>query len=140
MRITLLVVLLFMPSLVCADKEVECMTRNIYHEARGESIAGQVKVALVTLNRVYSNRWPNTICGVVYQPYQFSWTLFKPTVTDRRSYERAEMIARTVIKDYPFFENTGATHYVRYDLHNKVSWTKKMHVVAELGRHVFYVE
>ena len=50
------------------------MALNIYHEARGESIEGQYAIAHVTLNRVASTKWPDSICDVVYQPYQFSWT------------------------------------------------------------------
>ncbi|HIE75488.1 MAG TPA: cell wall hydrolase, partial [Gammaproteobacteria bacterium] len=54
--------------------EVGCLALNIYHEARGESHDGQVAVAAVTLNRMQSASYPDTVCGVVWQPHQFSWT------------------------------------------------------------------
>ena len=54
--------------------EVGCLALNIYHEARDESHDGQVAVAAVTLNRMQSASYPDTICGVVWQPHQFSWT------------------------------------------------------------------
>ena len=52
----------------------ECLALNIYFEARSEGTAGKLAVGLVTMNRVVANRWPNTICEVVWQPAQFSWT------------------------------------------------------------------
>lgn len=50
-----------------------CLATNIYFEARGEPEAGQFMVGFVTMNRVYDKRFPNTVCGVVYQPGQFIW-------------------------------------------------------------------
>ena len=47
------------------EDQVECLAKNIYHEARGESTAGMFAVGFVTLNRVMDSRYPNTICGVV---------------------------------------------------------------------------
>lgn len=52
----------------------ECLAKNIYFEARGEPMSGKIAVAMVTLSRVESSRWPGTICEVVWQPKQFSWT------------------------------------------------------------------
>ena len=55
--------------------ELECLAKNIYHEARGESREGKVAVANVTLNRVHSARFPDTVCGVVYQAVYSRWWL-----------------------------------------------------------------
>ena len=46
-------------------KQISCLARNVYYEARGESLEGQKAVALVTLNRVENSMFPDTICGVV---------------------------------------------------------------------------
>ena len=54
--------------------EIYCAAQNIYFESRGEPDIGQVAVALVVLNRVNDRRWPSTICDVVWQDKQFSWT------------------------------------------------------------------
>lgn len=67
-----------------AETDIECLSKNIYFEARGESIRGQYAVGFVVLNRMASDRFPNTACGVVYQARrwngmiihhrcQFSW-------------------------------------------------------------------
>ena len=53
------------------DKELHCLSLNVYHEARGEPIQGQLAVAYVTMNRLVSGRYPDSICNVVWQDRQF---------------------------------------------------------------------
>jgi len=53
--------------------EMHCLAKNIYFEARGESLKGKIAVANVTMNRVDSPKYPNTICGVVYQAKYSKW-------------------------------------------------------------------
>ena len=48
-------------------EEARCLAENIYHEARNQGTAGWLAVAAVTMNRVIDNRFPNTICEVVFQ-------------------------------------------------------------------------
>lgn len=60
-----------------SDKEIECLARNIYHEARFEPYIGQLAVAQVTFNRVLDGKWGNGFCDVVYAYKQFSWTLIR---------------------------------------------------------------
>ncbi len=55
-----------------ASSDVNLLARLVYGEARGESYTGQVAVAAVVLNRVKSSSFPNTISGVIYQPYAFT--------------------------------------------------------------------
>ena len=78
----LLLLAVFLSSPVKADftgpidlnAEVECLALNIYHEARSERTAGMWAVADVTINRVKSISYPNTVCEVVYQgPVYESW-------------------------------------------------------------------
>ena len=55
-------------------QETTCLAKNIYFEARNQGTAGHIAVAAVTLNRVADDRYPNTICEVVYQgPHRPSW-------------------------------------------------------------------
>ena len=49
------------------SEELECMSKNIYFEAALESTAGKLAVAQVTMNRVNSERYPNTVCAVITQ-------------------------------------------------------------------------
>lgn len=55
------------------DAETHCLAGAVYFESKGESLAGQLAVARVVLARTKSGRFPSTICGVVYQPSQFSF-------------------------------------------------------------------
>lgn len=55
------------------QQQLDCLATNIYHEARGESDLGKLAVAHVTVNRVKSRRFPNTVCDVVYQAQYSKW-------------------------------------------------------------------
>jgi spore germination cell wall hydrolase CwlJ-like protein len=55
------------------DPEMRCLAGAVYFESKGESLAGQLAVARVVMARSKSGRFPSTMCGVVYQPSQFSF-------------------------------------------------------------------
>ena len=56
------------------EKSVDCLAKNMYHEARNQGTAGQLAVTAVVLNRVNDTRFPDTICEVIYQgPTRESW-------------------------------------------------------------------
>lgn len=118
-----------------------CLGHNIYHEARGESEAGQVQVAFVTLNRVGAHGYPDTVCGVVFQNAQFSWTFDDPYIAledpaERAAYLRAIRIASEVIAGERDSENTGATHYYNPGEANPV-WAGNLALVGVWGKHRF---
>ncbi len=48
-------------------KSEKCLAEAVYFEARGEAVRGQIAVAQVVLNRAFSGKYPETVCGVVYQ-------------------------------------------------------------------------
>ncbi len=117
------------------DKGIDCLTANIYHEARGESFRGQLATAQVVLNRVADPRWPDTICAVVWQPKQFSWThdRLSDEMLDETARLMAQYIARNIIGD-PM--DLRATHY-----HNDTVspyWAGHLTQVAQIGHHTFY--
>ncbi len=94
--------------LAVSEKQLACMALAIYHEARGEPERGQAAVGWVILNRVEHPRYPDTICGVVYERNrrgcQFSWVCDKRSDVprDKASYTRAMEIARRVVtRQYP---------------------------------------
>lgn len=123
------------------DKETKCLAETMYYEARGEPIAGIIEVGNVVLNRVKDRRWPGTVCGVVYQPWQFEWTA---VVKNRRkanklAWAQIKLLAQMMMKpDRYMFQNSGSTHYVHKRLHLRVWWTKKLRVSHRIGNHVFY--
>lgn len=117
------------------DASVQCLAKNIYYEARGESIKGKLAVAKVTLNRVNSNLFANTVCEVVYQKHQFSWTKSKQLIIkDMEAWNESLHIAREAI-------TTGLPHVKLPALyfHNKSvspNWNKKL--IATIEGHHFY--
>ena len=56
-------------------KELDCLTKVIWFEARGESKHGKILVANVVRNRMnFGKPFATTVCDVVYQRNQFAWT------------------------------------------------------------------
>lgn len=140
----------FAKSPISKKKEQQCLAQNIYFEARGEPAAGQLAIALVTMNRVNSKRYPNNFCGVVWQRKQFSWTHDGKSdrPRDRRAWKRAQQIADFVYNRYSTLSDklrgiidltNGALHYYAPDLANPY-WAKVKIVTREIGGHIFLRE
>ena len=120
-------------SLKATDNEFNCLVRNIYHEARAEPLKGQIAVGLVTLNRTETKGYPSTICGVVYQKSQFSWTKgYKKVKVNEVQWKKAEEAALSALMERDF--SFKATHF-----HNKtVNPRWKLRKVATIANHTFY--
>ena len=117
--------------------DVECLAKNIYHEARGEGLAGKIAVAQVTVNRMESKRFQNTICGVVYAPSQFSWTLDKrKRVRDQRAWQDSVQIARAVLTHAVRLPDFPALYFHTPQVNPR--WNRNKTVVARIGNHIFY--
>lgn len=139
------------------DSEIECLAKNIYFEARGESAMGQFAVAHVTLNRVESDKFPDSICGVVYQAKmrpswkdpskyiparyqcQFSWYCDgKPDkIDDISAYETAMRIASISIYGHFSDITNGSLFYHRLDV--DPHWNENMTFKTSIGAHKFYI-
>jgi N-acetylmuramoyl-L-alanine amidase len=55
------------------SRELHCLAGAIYFESKSETLTGQLAVGRVVVARAKSGRFPNSYCGVVYQPSQFSF-------------------------------------------------------------------
>jgi spore germination cell wall hydrolase CwlJ-like protein len=126
-------------------KAEKCLTAAIYFEARGESIRGQIAVAQVVLNRVFSGYYPNTVCGVVYQnashhlacQFTFACDGIREVVREPDAWERARKIAAESLDGKLWLPQVGkATHYHAYWVHP--SWVHEMNRMYRLGVHTFY--
>jgi len=127
---------------VFTDEDKVCMAKNIYFEARNESLKGQMAIALVTLKRVRDPRYPNTVCGVVYDNSQFSW--YWDGLSDRiqnyTSYDDIALLASamldtdTAVHDFTF----GSTHY--HANYVDPYWNEFMIFKATIDTHLFYYE
>lgn len=122
------------------NRSVNCLAKNVYYEARGENLAGKLAVAKVTLNRVGHANFPDTVCGVVYQPNQFSWTNNKALLAQKRdpgAWQEAVNIAKDAyysgLEELNRFE---ATYFHSVKVHP--NWNLKR--VARIGNHYFYTD
>lgn len=113
-----------------------CLALNIYYEANTEPIEGKYAVAHVTLNRVNNKYYPDNICEVVYQPYQFSWTLSPQKRPEGEGWKEAKRIAKVVLKGWSPDLSNGATHYHNHTV--KPHWSFKYKKVHKVGNHTFY--
>jgi spore germination cell wall hydrolase CwlJ-like protein len=123
------------------EAQIECLAKNIYFEARGESTAGRKAVGQVTINRAKDGRWPNTLCGVVQQKHQFSWYWDKiPDVIRQPSvYQDCYTLAASLYDGYykaSMIDDVtrGATHFHSRRL--KVNW-RNMKLMTRIDNHVF---
>ena len=128
-----------------SEKEHWCLATAIYFEARGEAYRGQVAVAQVVLNRVKDHRYPDTICGVVFQnqhqrnscQFSFACDGMPETINDKKSWAQAEDIATRLAAGELFLTEVGdATHY--HATYVRPAWAPRMNKVTQIGLHVFY--
>ena len=129
------------------NQALNCLARNIYHEARGEPIDGQYAVAEVTMNRVASKHYPNTVCEVVYQENfdvirkrnvsAFSWTEIDVIApVDRKLWMRTWKIAAQVYDEQAEPRAEGALFYHSKNIRPR--WSRRKRHIAKIGGHVFY--
>ncbi|KAA6183403.1 cell wall hydrolase [Thiohalocapsa marina] len=127
-----------------ADPELLCLALNIYHEARSEPESGQMAVARVTLNRVASDAFPGSICGVVKQGgqqrnrCQFSWWCDGKSdhPTEQEAWHRSLRIGRRALAEKDPDPTRGALYYHAHYV--KPSWSRAFQRTAQIGQHLFY--
>lgn len=135
------------------EEEIHCLANNVLFEAANESTQGKLAVALVTMNRVKSTRYPDSVCQVVKQKTknvcQFSWWCVQKnrfaSVTGNYPAGYTALYEKTLqIAAYVFLNKSdiiditkGATHY--HAVYVSPKW-KGLRKTTKIGRHVFYKE
>jgi N-acetylmuramoyl-L-alanine amidase len=115
-----------------SSSDVKLLARLIYAEARGEPYQGQVAVGAVVLNRVKSSSFPNTISGVIYQPYAFT------CVNDGQINLSPNQTAINAANDA--MNGWDPTYGCLYYYNPKVAtskWIYSRKTVVTIGQHVF---
>ena len=149
-------------AIVGYHNQIECMAKNIFFEAGNQELAGKIAVAHVVINRVESDRYPNTICGVIYDAQvskwhkentgkivplrdrcQFSWycdgqpDVIPPGTSWENALAVAEEIGTNFYNDELGVDITdGAMYY--HATYVKPYWAKSMTRIARIGDHIFY--
>ncbi|WP_223291932.1 cell wall hydrolase [Defluviicoccus vanus] len=128
-------------------REFKCLALNVYWEAKGEPLVGQMAVAAVTLNRLGNPRFPKSVCEVVWQGVesgrancQFSWAC------DQRGdrpledipWQRAQQVAYRAMFLDPFDPTNGALYF--HAIYVRPQWADEKARIMRIGRHIFYGE
>lgn len=147
------------------ESATTCMAKNMYHEAKSQSLAGQLAVGLVVLNRVKSKNWPNDVCKVIYQGpireswktkkdpslseedriyypirhrCQFSWYCdgVKDRVGNKERWEELKNIVEDFMKSDLYDFTEGSTHY--HAFYVSPEWAEEKVLTTVIGDHIFY--
>ena len=129
-------------------RQLDCLTRNIYWEAASEPFEGKVAVAQVTMNRLASGRFGDSVCGVIYQKNvfyervicQFSWVCenthrVKPVY--QPLWQESELVAKKVLLENFRLPGLKEALYYHAD-YVSPGWKKPR--IDKIGRHIFYGE
>lgn len=141
------------------DWETGCLATAIYYEARSESELGQIAVAQVVLNRVTSRKYPNSICGVVYQnahmsnrcQFSFACDGRPDNPMHKRAWDQSKKLAakincrascKTAPKKIRPLNRLDAmiqrsTHY--HANYVRPKWRRHLERAGQIGLHVFYI-
>ena len=126
-------------------KAEKCLANAIYFEARGEPVRGQIAVAQVVMNRVFSGYYPHDVCGVVYQDahrhlscqFTFACDGIPDRIDELDAWVRAREIARDTLDGKLWLADVGkATHYHAYWV--RPIWIREMQKLDRIGVHTFY--
>ena len=123
------------------DEEANCIAVAVYHEARGESLQGQLAVARVIMNRAASGKYPATWCGTVKQPWQFSFvnprTGYMPGVNEASAaWRKAQGVTRLATANaVPVLSTDVLWYHADYVA---PSWGRRLTRVNKIGTHIFY--
>ena len=115
-----------------SSQDLNLLAHCVYAEARGEPYIGQVAVAAVILNRVKSASFPNTIAGVIYQPYAFT------CVSDGQLYLEPNQTAYNAARDaMNGWDPTGGCLYYYNPATATSAWIWSRPIMLQIGRHNF---
>lgn len=123
----------------------KCLAEAVYFESRGEPYRGQVAVAQVVMNRVFSGYYPADICRAVYQnahrrfacQFTFACDNVRDVVTEPALWDQAKEIASDMLEGRVWDEKVGrATHYHARSV--RPNWIREMRKLDRIGEHTFY--
>jgi len=132
-------------------QQVECLAQNIYYEAGYESTKGQIAVAMVTLNRVHSGKYPKSICATMTQKFeetcQFSWycddykrikaTSYRYTKREKEVFEHVRTVALYTYLNYKNIPDVTNGALFFHTKQVSPGW-QNVRVTTVIGNHIFY--
>ena len=113
--------------------QIECLSINAYHEARGEGEKGMLGTIFVVLNRTKDSRFPSTPCKVIAQKNQFVWYGRGKTIKEPKEYDKAKQLVHEVLGGKHKDVTCGAIYF---NAHHKSPKNSKFTV--RIGNHSFF--
>lgn len=118
--------------------EIYCMAHAVYHEARGEPIAGQIAVAYVVKNRMKDKKYPNDACATVYQAKQFTDIKSTNPDVDSQAWDLAVKNAQKAYFGIVPDPTKGAKYYYAPKKVKTPKWAKYKQYAINIGNHKFF--
>jgi len=129
-------------------RDVQCLTRAIYYEAGRESVAGKEAVALVIVNRVVNQRYPNSVCGVITQSFvinekricQFSFHCEPTRKVNFKIWHESHDLAKRVLTNTfsrAILSQVGDAKFFHASYVHP-SWANHKKRVVQIDHHIFY--
>lgn len=126
-------------------EELDCLAKNIYFESRNQPFVGRLAVAQVTMNRVDSDRFPNTVCAVVKQGgerlhrCQFSWYCDGQSdeINDEKRFREAMDLAITSYVSGVTDITEGSLWYHATYI-KQPYWARSKTKTVRINEHIFY--
>ncbi len=120
-------------------KELDCMEKNAYFEAGNQHYEGIRAVVAVTLNRVESDIYPDSVCEVVWQKYQFSWTHDGKSdiPANKKQFAKVKEHVAHALRDYKGgYKLQNSMWFHNHTVNPK--WAKHKRKIATIRDHTFY--
>lgn len=115
-----------------SQRDIELIARTVYGEARGEPYIGQVAVAAVVLNRVESEKFPNTPSAVIFQPMAFT------AVADGQIWLTPNETAKKATQDaLNGWDPSGGALYYFNPATATSKWIWSRPQIKQIGKHIF---
>lgn len=118
------------------DSELRCLATAVYFESKGEPLEGQLAVAQVILNRVESRRFADSICGVVHEPKQFSFSKTAAVRQNSDIWRTAVAIAQIALDDR--WQEIAPDALFFHANYVAPSWRQSRVKISQIGAHIFY--
>jgi len=123
------------------DEQANCIAVAVYHEARGETLEGQLAVARVIMNRAASGKYPSSWCGTVKQPWQFSFVNPRSGImpgVDKASASWRKALGVTRLARANVVPSVGNDVLWYHADYVAPSWGRRLNRVSKIGQHIFY--
>jgi len=121
-------------------RDIDCLAKNIYYEAGVEKDSGKYAIASITVNRLKTGQWGNSICGVVYSHAQFSWTLKKHLPRpDPVLYNHCYDIAMDALNGKSV-RGLSKSLFYHADYIPAPKWADSAYQSMKIGSHIFYTK